>query len=119
MPRDPRSYLWDIQFAAGHVLDFVRGMNFARYESDILLRSAVERQLQNAGEALAQLARVDKAMAELLPTHGEVIAFRNVLVHGYAVVDHKIVWRVIAEDLPVLKARAESLLAEAGGMPAP
>jgi uncharacterized protein with HEPN domain len=119
MQREPCTYLWDIQFAAGHVLDFVRGVDFSRYESDILLRSAIERQLQNVGEALAQLARADRILAQRLPTHAEVIAFRNVLVYGYAVIDHKIVWRVIAEDLPVLKDRAEALLAEGGGVPTP
>ncbi len=58
MVREPASFLWDVQFAGRHVLQFVHGADFGRYCNDLLLRSAVERQLQNMGEALSQLAPV-------------------------------------------------------------
>lgn len=117
MRRDPASFVWDVQFACRNVLDFVRQADFARFTSDILLRSAVERQLQNLGEALAQLARIDSALAAEVPGHRQIIAFRNVLVHGYATLDLRVVWRVIEHDIPPLLAAADALLARLGPPP--
>ena len=48
-----------------------------------MARSAVERQFEIIGEALGQLARLDPAMAERITDFRRVIAFRNILVHGY------------------------------------
>ena len=45
------------------------------------------------GEARAQLAKADAATAARIPDLREIVAFRNILVHGYAVVEHEIVWR--------------------------
>jgi uncharacterized protein with HEPN domain len=39
-----------------------------------------------------------------------VIAFRNILIHGYAVLDHQIVWRVVHDNLPPLLMVVERLI---------
>jgi uncharacterized protein with HEPN domain len=76
------------------------------------LRSAVERQFEIVGEALAQLARVEAALAGRIPNLPEIIAFRNILIHGYAAIDRARVWRVVEEDLPGLRAALKELLPE-------
>jgi uncharacterized protein with HEPN domain len=53
------------------------GKSFAAFDRDIVLRSAVERQFEIIGEALAQLARIDAAMAQKVPDLRQIIAFRN------------------------------------------
>lgn len=55
MRPDPRKYLWDALRAAERLGKFRQGKSFAGYQSDDLLRSAVERQLEIIGEALTQL----------------------------------------------------------------
>jgi len=77
-----------------------------------MLRSAVERQLEIVGEALAQLSRTDPATASQISEHQRIIAFRNILVHGYAVIDDRIVWNVLELKLPVIRAEAKRLLGE-------
>jgi uncharacterized protein with HEPN domain len=76
------------------------------------LRSAVERQFEIVGEALAQLARLDVAMSARIPDIRAIIAFRNALIHGYALVDRARVWRVVQENLPPLRGVPAGLLAE-------
>src|SRR5690242_9199613 len=52
MPRDPRAWLLDVITACELLSDFTRGKTFEDYAADVLLRSAVERQLEIIGEAL-------------------------------------------------------------------
>ena len=72
----------------------------------------MERQFEIIGEALAQLARLDAALAAKIPELREIIAFRNVLIHGYAAIDRARVWRVVEENLPQLRAALAELLGE-------
>lgn len=83
MRRDPSVYLYDMVTAARLALQSVHGKSLEDYQADLLLRSAVERQLQIAGEALVQLSRAAPEIAQQLPEHRRIIAFRNILVHGY------------------------------------
>ena len=111
MQRDPKSLLWDAHEAAEVIAAVTAGKSFAEFDRDIVLRSAVERQFEIIGEALAQLARIDAAMAQKVPDLRQIIAFRNVLIHGYATVDPARVWRVIEDNLPPLGAALAALLA--------
>lgn len=91
MHADARKLLWDARQAAEHVVRFTQGKTFGDYQTDELLRSAVERQLEIVGEALNQLSRVDSATATAIPDLSRIVGFRNVLIHGYASVDNRIV----------------------------
>ncbi|HMZ01676.1 MAG TPA: DUF86 domain-containing protein [Burkholderiaceae bacterium] len=73
MKRDPRAFLWDVQQACVAIRGFVDDATLERFEVDLLLRSAVERQLQNIGEALSQLARLDPALASRVPRQRQLI----------------------------------------------
>ena len=43
-----------------------------------------------------------------------IIGFRNLLIHGYAVVDDRTVWHNVQENLPGLRAKVTGLLDELG-----
>jgi uncharacterized protein with HEPN domain len=112
--RDPRSFLWDANQAAEAIAAMASGKSFADFEHDIVLRSAIERQFEIIGEALAQLARIDPALAQRVPNLREIVAFRNVLIHGYATIDPERVWQATEYDLPNLRAALRELLSESG-----
>jgi uncharacterized protein with HEPN domain len=114
MHPDAAKLLWDAQLAADRVSRFCAGKTFANYDADELLCSAVERQLEIVGESLNQLSRVDAATASLLPDLPRIVAFRNVLIHGYASVDNHIVWGVIETNLPPLITALHRLLEQHG-----
>lgn len=59
---------------------------------------------------IAQLARTDPATASRISEHKRIIAFRNILIHGYAGIDHRIVWNVLELKLPTVRREAEALL---------
>ncbi|NOU22842.1 MAG: DUF86 domain-containing protein [Methyloglobulus sp.] len=114
MQRDPRAYLWDAREAAAAILEFVAGKTFGDYARDRLLRSAVERQFEIIGEALNQLCKIEPQWADRIPDVPQIVAFRNLLIHGYASVNDLTVWRTIEESLPALYETVTSLLDEAG-----
>ncbi len=53
-------------------------------------------------------------LAQRIPNMREIIAFRNLLIHGYAVVEHDRVWRIAEVSLPGLRATVAALLDEFG-----
>lgn len=78
-----------------------------------MLRSAVERPFTVIGEAVNGLARTDPSTAARISAYRRMIAFRNVLIHGYADVDDKLVWDVVETNLPLLARETTELLSEA------
>ncbi|HZB92084.1 MAG TPA: HepT-like ribonuclease domain-containing protein [Stellaceae bacterium] len=112
MRRDPRALLWDAQRAAQAITEFTRGIGYTEFAGGLLLRSAVERQFEIIGEALAQLSKIAPEVAEELPNLRRIVAFRNILIHGYATIDREIVWRAVHESLPELQASLAALLGE-------
>lgn len=112
MERDPKALLWDALAAARLVGSFAANADFERFDRDDMLRSAVERQLEILGEALAQLAKIAPDLAARLPDARRAIDFRNLLIHGYAVVNRQRVWAVVQSDLPKMTAAIETQLNE-------
>jgi len=104
-------YFHDVQSAAHTLAGFVEGRTWADYERDAMLRAAVERQFEIIGEALAQPAKRDPALAGRIREHRQIIAFRNILIHGYAEVDDRLVWDVVQSRLPTLLQQVDDLLA--------
>ena len=66
------------------------------------------------GEALNQLAKRDPALAHRVPDFRDIISFRNLLIHGYAIVDHDEVWDAVQTSLPRLREAVAALLDELG-----
>jgi len=116
MQRDPRAYLSDIRHAAALIAEFLDGSSVEQFTDRPMLHSAVERQLEIVGEAVSQLAKSAPEIAQRLPAYKDVIAFRNLLIHGYAVVNLERVWKIAQQDLPLLCTTADAVLAE---MPPP
>ena len=92
---------------------FTAGRSLEDYEADELLRSAVERQFQIAGEALFQLSRVHPSLASRVDGYQRIIGFRHILVHGYDAVRDDIVWGIVQDFLPALQEQVSALLDEA------
>jgi uncharacterized protein with HEPN domain len=114
MRPDSRAYLWDIQSAAEAIDRFTSGLDAEAYARSELVSSAVERKFEIIGEALGQLAKLEPALAERIPDLRAIIAFRNLLIHGYAVVEHDRVLRIARTSLPGLRSAIASLLDELG-----
>lgn len=114
MVRDPRSLLWDAQEAADAVMLFTRDRRLDDYIADRMLSAAVERKFEVLGEALNKLSKVAPDLAVKIPELRRIVAFRNLLIHGYASVDDVVVWRAAKDELPKLRKHISELLAGLG-----
>lgn len=88
------------------------GKSEADYEADALLRSAVERQFQIVGEALILLNRHAPELAARITDFQQIISFRHILVHGYALIQNDVVWSIAVEQVGQLAGEVQALLSE-------
>jgi uncharacterized protein with HEPN domain len=112
MRPDSAALLWDVREAAVRIGVFISGLEEPEYLDDELRRSAVERQLEIIGEALNGLRKADQEVASRIPDINRIVGLRNVLAHGYAVVDDRVVWIAAHDRIPELLARVENVLGE-------
>jgi uncharacterized protein with HEPN domain len=103
-----------MQTAAETILEFTASRTLDDYLTDRMLRSAVERQFEIIGEALCQLGKLAPQLTGRIPDAPQIVAFRNMPIHGYASVNDRTVWKTVEESLPLLLAVVKELLDEAG-----
>jgi len=105
-----RKNLVDILQAAEEIEGFVRGMDFSAYQRSPVTQRAVERDFEIIGEALNRIKKIDDKAIERISEHQRIIGFRNILIHGYDVIDALIVWNAVENHLPILVKEAQELL---------
>jgi uncharacterized protein with HEPN domain len=113
-PRTPK-LLEDVRDAAAFMVEVVRGKSLADYRSNRLLRQAIERNFEIIGKAIKRVTQDDPESAGRIGDHRQIIAFRNVLIHGYDLVDDALVWNTIEQKLPTALCEVTELLASADG----
>jgi uncharacterized protein with HEPN domain len=113
MSSRPAKLLSDIVRACEAIQQFTSGRTRDDYCADLQLRSAVERQFGIVGEALRKLELEDASLAKRISDWRRIIAFRNILVHGYDSLDDNVVWGAVAVQLPILLSESRHLLSEA------
>jgi len=104
MRRDPQTILQDAISAAEDIVSMLGDMTEEQFVEDRRTQRAIERSFEIIGEALSRLARDFPAIADRIPEHRRVIDFRNVLAHGYDVVDPRLVYGLARTRLPALLA---------------
>jgi uncharacterized protein with HEPN domain len=112
MQKRPDVYLDIALQALRRVPKFLGTRSLTEYLADELCQSAVERQLEIAGDALGQLRKLDAQLFEKIPDGALVVSFRNVLAHGYATLNHRRVYEIASARATELLKAIEELLAK-------
>ncbi|MBS1519661.1 MAG: DUF86 domain-containing protein [Bacteroidetes bacterium] len=101
--KDRKAKLYfDIVNSIDLIQEFIGPINlFEEYTIDLKTKSAIERQLGIVGEAIKVLRDIDPN--EPIQYRDEIIGFRNVLVHGYDIIDDSVVWSILKTYLNPLK----------------
>ena len=59
---------------------------------------------------LGWMQLLDEKFLENISEHYRIIGFRNILIHGYDIIDEMIVWKAIENHLPILTEEIKELL---------
>jgi len=111
MQPESAKFLNDMLDAAKRIAAYTDGMSRAAFLTQSQVRDAVNWNFSVIGEALSQLHKFDSQTAERINEWHRIIAFRNQLIHGYAVIKNEITWDIVEKKLPVLLADLRILLA--------
>lgn len=99
-----------IEQAAARIIDRCGGKTLSDYEQDQDLRDIVERQFTVIGEAVGRLRKARPELGQQVTASKTIVAFRNLIVHNYDLVDENIVWDVVTKHLPQLHSEVRQLL---------
>ncbi len=109
MRHSPKKLYEDVLQAIEEILSFCEGRTFSDFQADRALQLVVEREFEIIGEALARLRREYPALAGRVTDVDKIIGLRNVLAHGYDILEHEILWDVVESKVPILKHDIEQL----------
>ena len=113
MPRDIKMYLLDISNSIDSIFEYLGNeRNFKLYDTNKLIRRAVERELEIIGEATNRIIKINPTID--ISNARRIVSLRNWVIHSYDNVDNVIIWGIIDKDLPLLKTQVDNLLLKEG-----
>ena len=113
MQHNIKMYLLDISTSIKSIYDYLgEERKFSEYETNKMLRRAVERELEIIGEATNRILKTDPNID--ISNGRRIVNLRNLVIHGYDNIDNVIIWGIIDKDLPLLEVQVTNLLEEKG-----
>lgn len=102
--------LYDIKFAIDEIESFFVGREkrFEQYSTDILLKRAIERDLEIIGEAMNRILKENPDIE--IDNARKIIGLRNQIIHGYDSVSDENIWGIIMVHIPKLKEAVDKLI---------
>lgn len=111
MKKDAKILLEDILASADNIQKFCKGKTLSSFKSNLMLQSAVIRQLEIIGEAAKGIsADVRQKYPDV--EWREICGLRDILIHNYAGVDNSRIWKLIRDDLPKMQTQLQKIARE-------
>lgn len=103
-------WLYDIKGAISEIDHHLAGFprDFRQYQSNTLLKRAVERDLEIIGEAVNRIIRLDPSFP--IANAKRIIGLRNQIIHAYDNVSDEDIWAIINKHVPILKEEVQKLI---------
>ena len=109
MNQEIKKYLFDILESINSIENYLgEKRDFFVYNSNKMLRRAVERELEIIGEALNYIDKIDKNIE--ITSKRQIINTRNRVIHSYDRIDNEIIWGILIKYLPILRNEAQRLI---------
>jgi uncharacterized protein with HEPN domain len=109
MDKEIKKFLFDIRESIVSIDNYLGDKrDFNDYQSNKMLRRAIEREFEIIGEAMS---RIDKIGPDIqISSKRQIISMRNRVIHGYDKIDDEIIWGTIVRHLPILKDEIDKLI---------
>ena len=104
-------WLFDIKIAIKEIDSYFEGseMDFFKYKENLMLKRAVERDLEIIGEAINRIVKRDPAFENKITNAKSIIGLRNQVIHAYDNISDENIWSILQIHLPKLKGEIEIL----------
>ncbi|MCE5317741.1 MAG: DUF86 domain-containing protein [Parachlamydia sp.] len=99
--------------AAQATSQFIKESKRQDLEKNLLLSSALIRQLEILGEAASGVTPEFRQRFSHIPWH-KIIGMRNRLIHAYFDVDLDVVWQAVTVEIPIIIPELENIIKEMG-----
>lgn len=103
-------------FFLRHIIDdirdienFMKNVSREKFDKNKEKQNAVIKSIENIGEATRNLP-IDFTVKYPYVEWPKIIAMKNRLVHDYFGIDIETVWKVIKEDIPLLKTEIQKII---------
>jgi uncharacterized protein with HEPN domain len=102
--------LYDIKIAIEEIDSFFneQTFKFSYYSTNLLIKRAVERNLEIIGEAMNRILREEPNFP--IENAYRIVGLRNQIIHGYDMVSDENIWAILINQLPKLKIEIERLV---------
>ncbi|WP_312074766.1 DUF86 domain-containing protein [Chryseobacterium sp.] len=105
-------WLYDVDNAIFEIDSYFSGFpkDFLQYKQNIMLKRAVERDLEIIGEAVNKIIKKDNSYLIKISEAKSIIGLRNLVVHAYDSISDEIIWSVLLNHLPKLKSEIKLII---------
>lgn len=111
MRLEEKKLLTDIILCISSIDEHLEGRRILdEYLSNKTKRRAVERELEIIGEAVSKLLKINPDIS--ISYARQIVDLRNKVIHAYDNVNDIVIWSIIMNHLPTLKAETEFLMKE-------
>ena len=103
-------YLEDIVIAIDEIDVFFENIprRYDVFVDNVLIRRAVERNIEIIGEAMNRILKINNTIA--ITNARKIVDTRNYFIHGYDSLNEDIIWSIVINHLPLLKDEILKLL---------
>jgi uncharacterized protein with HEPN domain len=107
-------WLYDIKMAIDEIDGYFEGKekNFFQYRENLMLKRAIERNLEIIGEAMNRIIKNDKGLEDRITNAKAIIGLRNQVIHAYDNISDENIWSIVINHLPKLKQEIEVLISQ-------
>ena len=107
-------WLYDIKINIEEIDGYFenREKNFLEYRKNIMLKRAIERNLEIIGEAMNRILKRDNSFESEISNSKSIIGLRNQVIHAYDNISDENIWSILINHLPKLKAEIDNLVDE-------
>lgn len=104
--------LYDIKLSIEEIDSYFvsRQKSYQEYKRDIILRRAIERNLEIIGEAMNRILKEDPSFT--IENARRIVGLRNQIIHGYDSISDESIWGIVINHLPKLKVEISILIKE-------
>lgn len=110
MDNEIKTWLYDMLASIREIESYFedKPATFGEYANDTRTKRAVERNIEILGEAANRIIKRDKNFQ--LENMLQIIGTRNRIAHGYDKISDNLLWSIIVNHLPKLKAEITAKL---------